>query len=114
MPSIEIDMSGRISRHLAAVRLMSHMVYPDDARLRGASEITFRTILAGWYSGALAKQDRKPDSYAGSVQNWAKIYLTHQSGWVRIDIVTTTNHTLAWKSARLSPECRERCGRGRG
>ena len=59
MPSIEIDMSGRISRHLAAVRLMSHMVYPDDARLRGASEITFRTILAGWYSGALAKQDRK-------------------------------------------------------
>ena len=59
MPSIEIDMSGRISRHLAAVWLMSHMVYPDDARLRGASEITFRTILAGWYSGALAKQDRK-------------------------------------------------------
>jgi hypothetical protein len=59
MPSIEIDVSERISRHLAAVRLMSHMIYPDDAQLRGASEITFRTILAGWYSGTLAKQGRE-------------------------------------------------------
>jgi hypothetical protein len=58
MLSVEIDVSKRISRHLAAVRLMSYMVYPDDAQLRAASEITFRTTLAGWYSGTLAKQGR--------------------------------------------------------
>ena len=34
MPTIEIRISERIQRHLAAVRLMSYMVFPDDAKLR--------------------------------------------------------------------------------
>ena len=55
MPTIEIKVTERFSRHLAAVRLMSYMVYPDDAELRGATELTFRTILADWYATALAK-----------------------------------------------------------
>jgi len=33
MPVVEIDLSERIPRHLAAVRLMSYMVYPDDMKL---------------------------------------------------------------------------------
>jgi hypothetical protein len=56
MPIIEIDVSERIPRHLAAVRLMSYMVFPDDSALRAACEITFRTKLADWYSRALAEQ----------------------------------------------------------
>jgi hypothetical protein len=48
-----------ISRLFAAVRRISHMVYPDDAQLRRASEITFRTRLAGLCSRAIARQDRK-------------------------------------------------------
>ncbi len=56
MPIIEIGISDRISRHLAAVRLMSFMVFPDDAELRTAAEVTFRTILADWYSRTFAKQ----------------------------------------------------------
>lgn len=59
MPTIEIDVSERIPRHLAAVRLMSYMVFPDDAKFRAAAEITFRTILADWYSGTFAEQDKK-------------------------------------------------------
>jgi hypothetical protein len=59
MPIIEIDVSVRLARHLAAVRLMSYMVFPDDPKLRVAAEITFRTILADWYSDAFAKKDRK-------------------------------------------------------
>jgi hypothetical protein len=46
MPTIEIDVSERIARHLAAIRLMSYMSFPDDAKLRAAAEVTFRTILA--------------------------------------------------------------------
>ncbi len=30
MPSIEIEMTDRVRRHLAAVRLMSFMVHPDN------------------------------------------------------------------------------------
>ena len=59
MPTIEIDVSERIPRHLAAIRLMSYMVYPDDAKRRGAAEITLRTILADWYSGGFARQDQE-------------------------------------------------------
>jgi hypothetical protein len=59
MAVIEIEVLERVARHLAAVRLMSYMVFPDDAKLRAAAEITFRTILADWYSGAFAEQDRK-------------------------------------------------------
>ncbi len=58
MPVIEIDVSDRVARHLAAVRLMSYMVFPDDAKLRAAAEITFRTILADWYSSRFAEQGR--------------------------------------------------------
>jgi len=38
---------------------MSYMVFPDDAKQRAASEITFRTILADWYSGAFARLEKK-------------------------------------------------------
>lgn len=55
MPIIEMDISERIQRHLAAVRVMSCMVFPDDAKQRASSEITFRTILADWYSATFAK-----------------------------------------------------------
>jgi hypothetical protein len=55
MPIIEIQVADRIQRHLAAVRLMSYMVFPDDDELRAASEITFRTKLAQWYSETFAK-----------------------------------------------------------
>src|SRR3984893_2865189 len=57
MPTIEIDTSERIQRHLAAVRLMSYMVFPDDPGLRAASENTFRTKLADWYSQPFTKQE---------------------------------------------------------
>jgi hypothetical protein len=50
MPTIEIPIFSRIGRHLAAVRLMSYMVFPDDEKLRTAAEITFRTKLGDWYS----------------------------------------------------------------
>src|SRR6185437_8468111 len=56
MPSIKFEITDRISRHLAAVRLMTYMVHPDDAKLRQAAEITSRTILADWYSVAFAKR----------------------------------------------------------
>jgi hypothetical protein len=59
MQPIEIKVTERFSRHLAAVRLMSYMVYPDDAELRGGAELTFRTILADWYATALAKLSPK-------------------------------------------------------
>jgi hypothetical protein len=62
MPVIEIDVSDRVARHLAAVRLMSYMVFPDDAKRRGTAEITFRTILADWYSRAFANQNRNAQS----------------------------------------------------
>jgi hypothetical protein len=56
MPTIEIEVSERISRHLAAVRLMSHMVFPDRPELRRASEVTFRVKLVEWYCRAFAQQ----------------------------------------------------------
>ena len=59
MPTIEIEVSERIQRHLAAVRVMSFMVFPDDPEKRATSEITFRTILADWYAGAFAKLETK-------------------------------------------------------
>jgi hypothetical protein len=60
MPTIEIEISDRIARHLASVRLMSYMVFPDSLDLRSASEVTFRTKLAEWYSGGcLLKRRRK-------------------------------------------------------
>jgi hypothetical protein len=59
MPTIEIEVSERIQRHLAAIRVMSCMVFPDDAEKRATSEITFRTILADWYSGAFSKLETK-------------------------------------------------------
>ena len=59
MPTIEIEVSERIQRHLAAVRVMSCMVFPDDPEKRATSEITFRTILADWYAGAFAKLETK-------------------------------------------------------
>jgi hypothetical protein len=37
---------------------MSFMVFPDSPELRMASEITFRTKLADWYSEVYAKQNR--------------------------------------------------------
>lgn len=59
MATIQLVVSERISRHLAAIRLMSYMGFPDDAKLRAAAEVTFRTILADWYSGVFAKQDKR-------------------------------------------------------
>lgn len=59
MPIIEISTSDRISRHLAAIRLMSFMVFPDSEELRKAAEVTFRTILADWYSQIFAKNKRE-------------------------------------------------------
>ena len=56
MPTIELSVENRISRHLAAVRIMSYMVYPDNPERREASEIIFRTRLADWYSGTYAKR----------------------------------------------------------
>ncbi len=62
MPIIEIDVSDRPARHLGAVRLMSYMLFPDDAKLRLADEITLRTIIADWCSSRFAKEDRRMQS----------------------------------------------------
>ena len=59
MPTIEIEVSDRIARHVASVRLMSYMVFPDNPELRAASEVTFRTQLADWYAEAFAKQKKE-------------------------------------------------------
>jgi hypothetical protein len=59
VPTIEIEVSDRIARHLASVRLMSYMVFPDNPELRVASEVTFRTQLADWYAEAFAKQNKE-------------------------------------------------------
>jgi hypothetical protein len=64
MPTIEIDTSERIQRHLAAVRLMSYMVFPDDPGLRTASENTFRTKLAHRYSQTFTKQEEHAQKQA--------------------------------------------------
>jgi hypothetical protein len=59
VPTIEIEVSDRIARHVASVRLMSYMVFPDDPELRAASEVTFRTQLADWYSGVFAEEKKE-------------------------------------------------------
>jgi hypothetical protein len=59
MPTIEIEVSDRIARHVATVRLMSYMVFPDNPDLRTASEVTFRTKLADWYSGVFAEEKKE-------------------------------------------------------
>jgi hypothetical protein len=38
---------------------MSYMVFPDGAQLRASAEITFRTILADWYSTIFAEQNKQ-------------------------------------------------------
>jgi hypothetical protein len=47
MPTIEIEVSDRIARHVATVRLLSYMVFPDNRDLRTASVVTFRTGPTG-------------------------------------------------------------------
>ena len=59
MPTIEIEVSDRIARHLASVRLMSYMIFPDNLDLRIAGEVTFRTKLADWYSGTFAEKKKE-------------------------------------------------------
>jgi hypothetical protein len=59
VPTIEIEVSDRIARHVASVRLMSYMVFPDNPELRAASEVTFRTQLADWYSGVFAEEKKE-------------------------------------------------------
>lgn len=56
MPTIELNVSTRVDRHLAAVRLMSCMTFPDDPDLRKAAEVTFREKLAEWYAMAFAQR----------------------------------------------------------
>jgi hypothetical protein len=38
---------------------MSYMVFPDNPELRAASEVTFRTQLADWYSGVFAEEKKE-------------------------------------------------------
>jgi hypothetical protein len=52
MPIIEFNISTRVDRHLAAVRLMSYMAFPDNPELRTAAETAFRAKLAEWYATA--------------------------------------------------------------
>jgi hypothetical protein len=59
VPTIEIEVSDRIARHVASACLMSYMVFPDNPELRAASEVTFRTQLADWYAEAFAKQKKE-------------------------------------------------------
>ncbi len=54
MPTIEIETDDLIQRHLAALRIMSYMIFPDDPELREASEATFRTKIADWYAKVFA------------------------------------------------------------
>jgi hypothetical protein len=59
MPTIEIKTNDMLERHLAALRLMSFMVFPDNPELRKASEITFRTKVAARYAQVLANQRKE-------------------------------------------------------
>jgi hypothetical protein len=54
MPTIEIETNDLIQRHVAALRIMSYMVFPDKPELRDASEATFRTKVADWYAQVFA------------------------------------------------------------
>ena len=88
MPNIQFSTGDRISRHLAAIRIMSYMVYPDSAELRDASEITFRTRLAEWYSGIYAKksvkfQKKLLQSAKSKLGKELSRALTNPSEWMR-------------------------------
>jgi hypothetical protein len=88
MAVIEIDVSDRIKRHLAAVRMMAYMAFPDSAELRTAAELTFRTKLADWYSDAFAQQDRNLQAQVvlGAAQKLGEELtrvLAEPSHWVR-------------------------------
>src|ERR1700683_1080039 len=48
-----------ICRHLAAGRMLSHMLFPDDAELRRANEIIFRTKFADEWSGKVVQLGRQ-------------------------------------------------------
>lgn len=63
MPTIEIETNNMIDRHLAALRLMSYMVFPDNPALRKASETTFRTKAANRYAQVF-------DNYKKETQIW--------------------------------------------
>src|SRR5579863_63433 len=56
MSIIDLDLSDRT---VAAICLMSHMLYPDDAELRLANEINLRTITAHWCSARFAQENRR-------------------------------------------------------
>jgi hypothetical protein len=59
MPTIEVETDDMLQRHLAALRLMSYMVFPDNPELRKASELTFRAKVAGWYARVLDKHKKE-------------------------------------------------------
>ena len=88
MPTIEIEVSDRIARHLASVRLMSYMIFPDNLDLRIAGEVTFRTKLADWYSGTFAKERKEAQTRVlsgvefKSTEERARA-LADPSAWVR-------------------------------
>jgi hypothetical protein len=88
VPTIEIEISDRIARHLASVRLMSYMVFPDSLDLRSASEVTFRTKLAEWYSGVFAEEKKEAQTRVlsgvefKSAEDRARA-LADPSAWVR-------------------------------
>ncbi len=88
MPTIEIEVSDRIARHLASVRLMSYMIFPDNLDLRTASEVTSRTKLADWYSGVFAEEKKKAQTRVlsgvefKSAEERARA-LADPSAWVR-------------------------------
>jgi hypothetical protein len=87
VPTIEIEVSDRIARHLASVRLMSYMVFPDNLDLRTASEVTFRTKLADWYSGAFAEEKKEAQTRVLSAVEFKSEEraraLAEPSAWVR-------------------------------
>jgi len=88
VPTIEIEVSDRIARHLASVRLMSYMIFPDNLDLRTASEVTSRTKLADWYSGVFAEEKKKAQTRVlsgvefKSAEERARA-LADPSAWVR-------------------------------
>jgi len=59
VPTIEIEVSDRIARHLASVRLMSYMVFPDNPDLRTASETPSERSWPTGIPGCLLKRRRK-------------------------------------------------------
>jgi hypothetical protein len=88
VPTIEIEVSDRLARYLASVRLMSYMVFPDNLDLRTAGEVTFRTKLADWYSGMFAEKKKEAQTRVlsgvkfKSAEERARA-LADPSAWVR-------------------------------